>query len=501
MIRNICVVSREYDGVAGAGGLKDVVRALALEQAYAGYQVTVILPRYGFMSEGEILHEFPLDCRAGGTPVLVRRLETVPVEIITIDHPIFSEKKDIYTYNEEDSPENCMPGNGHNDVNLMNCAFQEAAVRYMMCRGEAPDIVHGHDGHSGLLGAYMLHLGSGFFSRTGLLTTIHNAGIAYQQNPGSLEETSRMTGLPESILKPGAIGNEVVPFLLAGEQGMLNTVSPGYARELLSGQEPYSGQLGSVLSDRNIPVKGIINGLDAGNWLEKSDIPRDGIPFSRKNIRVAISAELQSGELSGITCHGNLPDPESRWLLFHGRLTEQKGVDEIISLVSGPLNGRKGYHIIVYGQGEAVLEQNALRAASEMKNWTFLRGYNESITARLISASSWMMIPSRWEPCGQIDMIGQLLGALPIVKGVGGLLKIRNRIDGLSYSPEEYRGLEEKIMKALKWEDNRPRKVRRMRERAENTIYERRSWREVLVRGYLPIYRKALHKAIHRPTI
>ncbi|HDO30886.1 MAG TPA: glycogen synthase, partial [Desulfobacteraceae bacterium] len=44
------MVSREYDGLAGAGGVKDVCRQLAEALVeHGGCAVRVIIPRYGFM--------------------------------------------------------------------------------------------------------------------------------------------------------------------------------------------------------------------------------------------------------------------------------------------------------------------------------------------------------------------------------------------------------------------------------------------------------------------
>ena len=48
--QSVWMVSREYDGVAGAGGVKDVCRQLAESLVqHAGCAVSVVLPRYGFV--------------------------------------------------------------------------------------------------------------------------------------------------------------------------------------------------------------------------------------------------------------------------------------------------------------------------------------------------------------------------------------------------------------------------------------------------------------------
>ena len=47
--RTIWMIAREYDGLAGAGGVKDVVRQLSEALARAGHRVSVVWPLYGFM--------------------------------------------------------------------------------------------------------------------------------------------------------------------------------------------------------------------------------------------------------------------------------------------------------------------------------------------------------------------------------------------------------------------------------------------------------------------
>ena len=49
-IRRVWMVTREYDQLAGAGGVKDVCRQLAEALVvHGGCVVRAVLPRYGFM--------------------------------------------------------------------------------------------------------------------------------------------------------------------------------------------------------------------------------------------------------------------------------------------------------------------------------------------------------------------------------------------------------------------------------------------------------------------
>jgi len=496
MIRKVTLVSREIDGIAGAGGLKDVVRGLADTLYDRGYDVSVIIPRYGFLRKGRTVHNLKVPLGRRSFNVGVSEMNLSGISIHLLDAPCFSDKNDIYTYTAEDAPEPFQIGRGHTDVDEMNALFQAASVLDLMRDETAPDIVHGHDGHTGLIPLFMMKFGNpgGFFDRTGFLLTIHNAGRAYQQTLGSLSRAEELTGLPVSALSECILENQVNPLMAAGIFGNVNTVSPGYSRELLSGRDGFSGELGPEYKRRRIKLKGIYNGINPAQWQGGALFPEDGRPARRRHV----CRELTGGKYPEVKVSGGIPDPELPWIVFHGRLTVQKGIDSLIGL-PGDLDGYSGkFNFIIYGQGESDIEKSVQLKTESESGWIFLEGYNRELTSQLIAAASFVAVPSRWEPCGQIDMIGQSLGALPIVHSVGGLKKIRHLIDGFRYSEKKGAGLLGFLQRALEWEWKKQRRVSRMRKNAENIVYERRVWRKILVRGYLPLYRKSQKHIRHR---
>ena len=50
-----------------------------------------------------------------------------------------------------------------------------------------------------------------------------------------------------------------------------------------------------------------------------------------------------------------------------------------------------------------------------------LNGFNEAMARRIIAASDFCLMPSRFEPCGLVQMQAQRYGALPIAHATGGL--------------------------------------------------------------------------------
>ncbi|RKX90422.1 MAG: hypothetical protein DRP70_00895 [Spirochaetes bacterium] len=494
-VLKVWLVSREIDGLAGAGGLKDVVRGLADSLLSMNYDVTVIIPRYGFIDKGRYLYKVEVPLGKNTHYVDISETELSGIKIHLLDAPCFSSKTDIYNYTKDDALHSEYIGKGHIDANNMNVLFQAAAVLDIIQNGISPDVINGHDGHTGLLPLYMKKFGesSGFFKHTGVLITIHNAGTAYQQILGDLSTAYELTGIAAEELQECLLDNQVNPLMAAGVFGHVNTVSPGYARELLSGIDKFSGSLGAAYKSAGIQLKGIYNGINPDHWLNKSFLALG----SRLNRRRELCRIVENTVYSGIHYSAGKLNPEVPWIVFHGRLTQQKGVDAILNLPED-LEGFAGkFNFIFYGQGEGkIVEKLRLRAA-ESSDWLFFEGYNRDFTVKIIASASFVVVPSMWEPCGQIDMIGQLLGAIPIVRSVGGLKKIRHRIDGFKYSSKNTQGLLKNLKTALNWEWEKQGKVSLMRQNAENVIYGQRIWRKILIRGYLPLYRKVQREIKH----
>ena len=63
----VWMVSREYEGIAGAGGVKDVCRQLAETLvSYGKCAVSVVLPRYGFIDAAQLgFHLAEIGTRGG----------------------------------------------------------------------------------------------------------------------------------------------------------------------------------------------------------------------------------------------------------------------------------------------------------------------------------------------------------------------------------------------------------------------------------------------------
>ena len=134
MKKRIFLVSRELDGMAEAGGLKDAVAGLALGLRECGEEVRVYLPLYGFMPrppERNLLFEVPV--RMGETSFIsyVYRTSHLGLDLRLVSAPGFAGKHDVYVYTPEDAPDPSLVGKGHLDSLAMNAAFQASVTAAM----------------------------------------------------------------------------------------------------------------------------------------------------------------------------------------------------------------------------------------------------------------------------------------------------------------------------------------------------------------------------------
>ena len=222
-INSIWHITREYRGIAEAGGIKDVVRDLSEALTKFGLSVSVIIPFYGFMDNLPLMkiNEF----NAGGSGQAIQnRIEVFSfklngVNIYCLKTESFSAKEGVYTYTEREAERNphYRKGEGHEDAVTLSLIFQRTAVEFLRLTGEKPSIVHCHDAHAACVPAIMREIPefSDFFAKTACVVTIHNAGPGYHQEFRDVDLASRLTGLPSDVLHTALLHGAVNPFLLA----------------------------------------------------------------------------------------------------------------------------------------------------------------------------------------------------------------------------------------------------------------------------------------------
>ena len=405
-------VAAEIHPFVKTGGLADVIGALPAAQVAAGADVRVLLP--GLPPLMQVLREARSVARVtppwGGpaAELLEGRLDApnlAQVPVLLLHHDAL--------YARAGTPYGDGVGHAFADNHRRFALLGLAAAR--LAEGVhakwAPQIVHGHDWHAGLAGAYLAFMRHAGAARAASVFTVHN--LAFQ---GLFEQRAFVElGLPAQAWSPeGLEFHHHLSFMKAGLHyaQRITTVSPGYAREI-QGTELGAG-LDGLLRERSAVLIGILNGVDDTVWDPATDATI-AAPYSEQRIagKAACKAALQR------ECGLALREDA---LLFCAvsRLTEQKGLQLLPELIDGLV--ARGGQLVVLGSGDAEIEA-ALRAAAvrHPAQVALRQGYDEALSHRIFAASDATLVPSRFEPCGLTQLYALRYGSLPLVRRTGGL--------------------------------------------------------------------------------
>jgi len=532
--QSVWMVTREYDRLAGAGGVKDVCCQLAEVLAAEGdCSVRVIMPRYGFMDAARLGFSLVTVGRASGR-IGGRRYEHVfevdmnyaaeerreivaiwqasfnDVTIFLVEADRFAAKRGVYTYTEEDELEVAWQrsGGGHFDYFAMNILLQKAALDLMILLDDHPDVIHCQDGHAATLPA-MMREDNGYrhyFRQTGAVVTIHNAGLGYHQEVEDLEFAQAITGLPKRVILSGQLNGSFDPFMAASKYAVLNTVSENYGRELQqTPEDARTGWLGHTLLKNGVILAGITNGIDPDVFnpsrpeqlgLAAGYDVRKGNIAGKKSCKATLLAQIAAnGPWDRVKQFGTLvASPEMPLFTFIGRLTAQKGIDVLTQAIIKVLPQEPSCQFLVLGSGAAEFEKQLELLASSgigQGKICFLRGYDSLLANKVYAAGDFFLIPSRYEPCGLTDYIAQLLGNLPIVHRVGGLVKVLDGQTGFSYNENVSTVLAATMSRALMIYRQDPDRIRAMQRAAVERIIYCHTWGKVKD-AYLSLYQQAM---------
>jgi starch synthase len=415
--RNIALVASEVAPFAKTGGLADVAAGLSRYLTSQGHDVRVFMPLYPQIREGDTLLE-PVeqvsDVELGfGSRSYRFRLMTAPLPsadgkppktptpVYFVDCPELFDRPSLYT-DDEDEP-------------LRFALLSRAAIESCQRMQWAPDIFHANDWHTGLLPLYLrtAYAWDKVFEKTRTLMTIHNIGYQGVFGAGVLHDLQLMDQrrhLDQDDLHDGRIN-----FLKTGllHASGLSTVSRRYAEEI---QTPEYGMgLEGVLRQRRDVLRGIVNGIDYGDWDPATDtlIPHT---YDAKNLAGKLEDKRELLEMFDLPFDEHVPV-----LGIVSRLTGQKGFDLLPDLLP-PLLQREDLRFLVLGSGEASQEKyfQWLRDTYPTKVGIY-RGYNNELAHRIEAGADIFLMPSRYEPCGLNQMYSLKYGTVPVVRRTGGL--------------------------------------------------------------------------------
>jgi len=441
------------------GGLGDVVGGLPIELAKRGHRVMTVAPRYDQYSDA---WDTSVVLEIMGEKVGFFHSRKKGVDRVFVDHPCFLAK----VWGKTGSKlYGLKSGADFIDNSKRFRIFCEAAIEAArslpFSYGEKVTFV-ANDWHSALLPVLLrdVYKPSGQFVDAKCAFCVHN--IAFQ---GRFWEDSWETlGLPE-ISKPDfvfedgykKVYTEVTPAddeekvpdeselgktykklnwmkagFLAADKNV--TVSPNYAMEVMASKEK-GVELDEVIAEAG-GIEGIVNGMDSEDFNPVKDKYLQ-VKYGPQSVLEGKAAAKQALQAEV----GLEVDPSIPVIGFIGRLEEQKGVDILLAAIPEILERTK-CQIVVLGTGKKKFEKMVKALDTEFPE--SVKGvvkFSLPLAHHIFAGADFMAIPSRFEPCGLIQLQAMNYGSVPIVSSTGGLVDtVKEGVTGFhigSLNPDE----------------------------------------------------------------
>lgn len=380
-----------------------------------GEEVEIILPKYDFIDLNKLRNiklEVPdFKCIINGSPhanaVWTADFEECSLHLLEARHPAgFFHRGKIY---------------GCEDDAARFLYFSKAALEYLKLKKQPIDVLHLHDWHVACCAPLVKDLFKNELSIKAILFTIHN--LEYQGKCAVWDLDAIGLSGPHYLRKEKLQDNshpKTINLMKAGivYSDAINTVSSTYAKEILTPEMGWS--LDPTLRKYKSKLSGILNGIDQKIWDPSTDshlsahyskeIPVASILSAKKNNREALQKALQLA-------------PEKRpWVGSITRLVPQKSPELIEEALRQTI--QQGGTFLLLGSSPSPQTQEHFQKLKEEfaghPQVMFHFDYNEALSHQLYAALDFLIAPSRFEPCGLVQLIAFRYGTIPIVHATGG---------------------------------------------------------------------------------
>ena len=410
----VLMVAPEVSPYANVGGVARVAAHLASGLVKMGHDVRIFMPKFGLIDEEKYPMErivsglkVPTDCQDGkGEPFLVCNVKshTTPngVKAYFLENMEYYEKRaNVYSYSDDP---------------LRWALLCRGALEFIKTEEFVPEVIHVNDWQSGLVANFLrtAYDKDKKLFKIATLLTIHNLhfqGMFDHRNASELDfddGQSKIACLFEERLNKQNFLRRGIMY-----SDLITTVSESYAREIMTSE--YGEGLDRLLLEIRSKVFGVTNGIDYDEFNPETD-PNIPFNYNFRNLEERVSNKIALQREFGLK-----EDPKIPIIAAEGRLDSQKGLDMAIGPLTKILE-MYDVQFIALGGGDLIISESLKELKNKFPSRVGLHLMPNFSLPRLVFAGSDMMIfPSRFEPCGLVQMEGMRYGAIPIARAVGGL--------------------------------------------------------------------------------
>ena len=402
--RKVLFVTSEFSDLVKVGGLGDVSAALP-KALSAQHDIRILIPGYRQVIESghEIKIVNRIEAYAGIPACDIGRIDLSCGQIVYVLLCPELYLRDGTAYSDSH-------GKDWADNHIRFARLGLAAAEFADASADLnwqPNLIHANDWSAALAPAYVAWRGLDVPS----VFTIHN--LAHQ---GLIDfSCAAQLGFPPEVFSMESMEfYGKLSFLKAGVvyASHVTTVSETYAREITTSEFGCGLEGLLKLKFERGQLTGIINGIDE-SWH----------PVSDPHLITGFCAHQWHGKQANaryVEKMFGLRESSGPLFAVVSRLVQQKGIDLTLKIAHHIVAA--GGRMVIIGRGEPELEAALLQLAQRYPGDVGVHiGFNEADARRMFAGSDFLLMPSRFEPCGLSQMYAQRLGSLPIARRTGGL--------------------------------------------------------------------------------
>ncbi len=483
----VLIVGAEVSPYANVGGQARVLGFLSKALVDLGVDARVFMPKFGFIDESE----YKTDIVVKGFKVPTGHLKKDPKDLIcNVKLSKLPDFAPTYFLENMEYYEKRANVYGYSDDPIRWALLSRGLLEFIKRSKWVPDIIHANDWHTGLIPNFMrgAYLEDKVISKISSVFTIHNlsfqgnfdhknvSDMDFDDGKSEISAFFNDTLKKQNFMKRGIIYADAV-----------NTVSDTYSREILTPE--YGEGLENLLLELRSKMFGIVNGLDYLEFNPKTDkfISHN---YDKESLDIRPKNKLELQKEFGLEQDVKIPV-----LSYSGRLDSQKGL-ELIFAILWPLLRDFNVQFVQIGGGDGRYIEILKKLKDKFPDKVGIHPMPNFTLPRLVFAGADMiLLPSKFEPCGIVQLEAMRYGCIPVVRATGGLGDTVKNFDpddgeGYGFSFKEYDKWQffAQVVRAI--ETYRHKKVwKKLQERAMAQDF---SW-ESSAKEYIKLYEKAIY--------
>jgi len=412
-ISKVLIVGAEVSPYASVGGQARVLAYLSKALRELGVDARVFMPKFGFIDK----KEYKMEMVQKNLAVPTGHVKKGPKELMcnVKEHKLKNHAPTYFLENMEyyEKRDNVY---GYSDDPDRWALLSRGVLEFLRKSDWVPDVIHTNDWHTGLIPNFLktVYEEDEKLSKITSVFTIHNLSFQGNFDHKNVSEMDYDDG--KSVVS--AFFNKRLKMQNFMKRGIIyadavSTVSETYSREMLTPE--YGEGLDNLLMELRSKLFGIVNGIDYAEFNPQTD------KFLAKNYSTSSLRNRAQNKIALQKEFGLLEDSDIPVLAYEGRLDSQKGLDLIFAIL-WPLLRDFDVQFVQVGGGSGHYVEILKKLKLAFPKKVGIHPVPNFTLPRLIfSGADMMLMPSKFEPCGIVQLEAMRYGCIPIVRATGGL--------------------------------------------------------------------------------